>query len=155
MSSLMVVVKKYSNRRLYDTAESRYITLDELAEKIRDGTEVRVVDAKSGEDLTAPVLTQIIIDGRGAGKLLPVSLLAQLIRLQDDVLADFLGKYLSTALQMYLAAKQGAQSVAPYLPFATWPFSASDTLARLFAGQIPWAQANAGRVSLLRRNIFP
>ena len=70
-----VLIKKYSNRRLYDTEASSYLTQDELAEKIRSGADVRVMDAKSNEDLTQATLTQIIIEGRGAGKLLPVPLL--------------------------------------------------------------------------------
>src|SRR4051794_18176922 len=69
-----VIVKKYSNRRLYDTEGSCYITLEELADRIRRGAEPRVVDAKTNEDLTQATLTQIIIEGRGAARLLPVPL---------------------------------------------------------------------------------
>ena len=57
-----VVIKKYENRRLYNTAESRYINLEEITALIRKGGDVQVVDAKTGEDLTRPVLTQIVID---------------------------------------------------------------------------------------------
>lgn len=131
------VVKKYSNRRLYDTDESRYITLEELTEKIRSGTDVRVVDAKTGEDLTQATLTQIILEGPSA-RFLPVPLLAQLIRMQNDALGEFFGKYVSAALEMYLSAKQGAHAVAPYFPFATLPFQASNAFARLFAQQPSW-----------------
>ena len=73
-----MLIKKYGNRRLYDTESSRYITLEELAGIIRRGEEVRVVDAKSGEDLTTATLAQIIIEGRGAARLLPLPLLVQL-----------------------------------------------------------------------------
>ena len=73
-----VIIKKYGNRRLYDTGSSRYITLEDLAEQIRGGQEVRVIDAASGDDLTQATLTQIIIEGRGAARLLPVGLLTQL-----------------------------------------------------------------------------
>jgi polyhydroxyalkanoate synthesis repressor PhaR len=103
-----MLVKKYGNRRLYDTVASRYITLEELAEKIRSGSDARVVDAKTGEDLTQSTLTQIILESRGAGKLLPIPLLIQLIRLGDDALADFMGRYVSWALEMYLQTKQVA-----------------------------------------------
>ena len=65
-SGKVVTVKKYSNRRLYDTSDSRYITLDELAQKIRSGKDVRVIDAKSNEDLTQQTLTQIILESRRA-----------------------------------------------------------------------------------------
>lgn len=129
------VIKKYGNRRLYDTSESRYITLEELADKIRDGGEVRVVAAKTNEDLTQSTLTQIIVESRGAAHLLPVPLLHQLIRLQDDSLAEFFENYVSAALDLYLRAKRGAQAIAPLNPFAQLPFAAGNALARLFMGQ--------------------
>jgi polyhydroxyalkanoate synthesis repressor PhaR len=129
----MTLVKKYSNRRLYDTDDSRYITLDELAVKIREGNDVQVVDAKTGEDLTQGTLTQLILEGPAA-KLLPVPLLRQLIRMQDDALAEFLGKYVTAALDLYLAARDGAEQVAPYFPFASVPMQATQAFLRLFSG---------------------
>jgi polyhydroxyalkanoate synthesis repressor PhaR len=129
-----VIVKKYSNRRLYDTEGSRYITLEELAEKIRLGAEVRVQDAKTGDDLTQVTLTQIILESRGAARLLPVPLLLQLIRMGDDALAEFFGRFLSSALDLYFQAKQGAQAISPYNPFANVPFAATNALARLLLG---------------------
>lgn len=113
-----MLVKKYGNRRLYDTESSRYITLEDLTQRIRDGAEVKVVDAKTGADLTQPTLTQIIIEGRGADTLLPAPLLHQLIRLGDDVLADFLGRYVQGALELYLQAKKTSQTLMPFNPFA-------------------------------------
>lgn len=113
-----MLVKKYGNRRLYDTESSRYITLEDLTQRIREGAEVKVVDAKTGADLTQPTLTQIIIEGRGADTLLPAPLLHQLIRLGDDVLADFLGRYVQGALELYLQAKKTSQSLMPFNPFA-------------------------------------
>jgi polyhydroxyalkanoate synthesis repressor PhaR len=138
-----VVIKKYANRRLYDTGESRYVTLEELAEKIRLGADCRVVDAATGEDLTQSTLAQIILESRGASKLLPVPLLTQLIRMGDDALAEFLGRYLSTALEMYVHAKQGAQAVAAVNPFATLPFQVSSGLARMFMGAPFWQETTA------------
>ena len=135
-----MLVKKYSHRRLYDTAASRYVTLEELAEKVKRGADVRVVDAKSDEDLTQQTLAQIILESRGAGRLLPVPLLVQLIRMGDDALAEFLGRYLSHALDLYLSAKHGAQTIAPYAPFATIPFAATNALARLLSGVSQWAE---------------
>jgi len=85
----MRIVKKYSNRRLYDTDESRYITLDELAQLVRGGSDVFVQDAKSGEDLTQVTLAHVILESRGGGRLLPVPLLVQMIRMGDDALAEF------------------------------------------------------------------
>lgn len=129
-----MLVKKYSNRRLYDTEDSRYITLDELAEKVRRGADVRVVEAKTGEDLTQATLTQIILEGKSA-RLLPVPLLIQLIRMSDDALAEFFGRYVSAALEMYNQARSGAQQVAPYFPFAQVPMQAADAFMRMFTGQ--------------------
>jgi polyhydroxyalkanoate synthesis repressor PhaR len=111
-----MLVKKYGNRRLYDTEQSRYVRLDEIAERIRAGADVQVVDAKSGADLTAPTLAQIIFEDRNAARLLPVPLLLQLIRMGDEPLADFLGRYVSWALEMYLQTRSGLGSL--YNPFA-------------------------------------
>jgi polyhydroxyalkanoate synthesis repressor PhaR len=115
-----VLVKKYGNRRLYDTEQSRYITLEELAGSVRQGKEVRVVDARTEEDLTVATLAQIIVEGRGAGRLLPAPLLVQLIRMGDDALAEFLGQYVTWALEVYLQAKQGAQAMGPFNPFGAY-----------------------------------
>lgn len=139
---MAVVIKKYSNRRLYDTDESRYITLDELTDKIRTGTDVRVVDAKSGDDLTQATLTQVILE-TSAAKLLPVPVLMRLIRMKDDALAEFFGQYVAITLDMYLQAKQGAQAIRPYFPLASVPFSAGETLARMLGGLNPWAAQQA------------
>jgi polyhydroxyalkanoate synthesis repressor PhaR len=118
-----MLVKKYGNRRLYDTESSRYVRLGEIAESIRAGADVRVVDAKSNADLTAPTLAQIIFEDRNAARLLPVPLLLQLIRMGDDSLAEFLGRYVSWALEMYLQARQGAGALFPFSPFVGSPFS--------------------------------
>lgn len=128
------IVKKYENRRLYDTEESRYITLEELAAKVRAGGDVRVLDAKSGEDLTQGTLAQIILESRNATRRLPVPLLIQLIRMDDDALSEFLGRYVSSALELYLQAKHGAQQLAPYVPMANLPFTATNALARMLLG---------------------
>ena len=126
-----VLVKKYGNRRLYDTEESRYVTLDELEARIRAGADVQVVDARSGADLTQPTLAQIILEGRGAGRMLPVPLLTRLIRLGDEALAEFAGRWVSGALDVYLQARQGAQTLSNYNPFATMPFDFAGSLARM------------------------
>lgn len=127
-----ILIKKYGNRRLYDTEDSRYITLEELATKIRAGGDVRVVDAKTSEDLTQVTLTQIIIESRGAARLLPVPLLMQLVRLGDDSLAEFFGQYVHAALELYLQAKRGVRAAAAYNPLAAVPLAATDALARMW-----------------------
>ncbi|HUJ59905.1 MAG TPA: polyhydroxyalkanoate synthesis regulator DNA-binding domain-containing protein [Kofleriaceae bacterium] len=129
-----VLIKKYGNRRLYDTGDSRYVTLDELAAKIRSGADLRVVDAQSNDDLTQATLTQIVLETGHAAKFLPVQLLTQMIRLSDDALAEFFSRYVTGALDLYLQAKRGVQSLAAYNPLAQLPLAASDALARMWMG---------------------
>ncbi|MCR9163727.1 MAG: polyhydroxyalkanoate synthesis regulator DNA-binding domain-containing protein [Nannocystaceae bacterium] len=133
----MTLIKKYSNRRLYDTGLSRYITLDELAGKIRDGEEVRVVDAKSGDDLTQVTLTQLILESPTA-KLLPVGLLHRLLRMQDDAIAEFFSSYVTWALDVYLAAKSGGQTLGSMMPFGQAPWAGTSALARMFGAAPFW-----------------
>ena len=158
----MELIKKYSNRRLYDTTRSRYISLEELAETVRSGKEVRVVDAKSGADLTQLTLAQVIFESKNAARLLPPVLLTQLIRLSDDALAEFLGQYVSAALDLYLQARQGAQALSPYVPFGSLPFGGQNPFARLWSAPpsaaapppAPSPTAPApGEVAALRREL--
>ncbi|MGH7294106.1 MAG: polyhydroxyalkanoate synthesis regulator DNA-binding domain-containing protein [Polyangiaceae bacterium] len=132
-----LVVKKYGNRRLYDTGQSKYVTLEELAETIRKGADAQVLDAKSGQDLTQATLTQIIVESRGAAKLLPVPLLLQLIRMREDALAEFMGRWMSWALAVYTQARRGATTLSAYNPLAMAPFAATNALARLLNGPSP------------------
>lgn len=128
-----MLVKKYSNRRLYDTESSRYITLDELAQKIQAGSDARVVDAKSGDDLTQATLTQIILESRRGAQLLPIPLLVSLIRMKDDALSDFFGRYVTWALELYNQAKQGVQTASSMSPLASLALQ-TNPLARLLFG---------------------
>jgi polyhydroxyalkanoate synthesis repressor PhaR len=134
-----VLIKKYGNRRLYDTGDSRYITLDELAAKVRTGVDVRVVDAQNGEDLTQATLVQVVLEAGNAAKFLPVQLLTQMIRLSDDSLAEFFSRYVTSALDLYLQAKRGVQSITSYNPLAQIPMAATDAIARMWMGS-PFAQ---------------
>jgi len=129
-----VVIKKYGNRRLYDTGDSRYVTLDELATKVRTGLDVRVLDAQTNEDLTQATLTQIVLETGHAAKFLPVQLLLQMIRLSDDSLAEFFSRYVTSALDLYLQAKRGVQTLSAYNPLTQIPAAASDALARMWMG---------------------
>ena len=133
-----VLIKKYGNRRLYDANESRYVTLAEVEEVVRSGRDIQVVDAKSGRDLTQPTLVQIILDSRGASELLPVPLLFQLIRMGDDALAEFFGRYVTYALDLYLQARQSANALMPFNPLAAMPFSAADRFARAWGQMSDW-----------------
>ena len=136
----MLLVKKYPNRRLYDTRSSRYITLDDLEKTIRAGEDVAVQDAQDGRDLTQETLTQIILD-RGGGKILPATLLMRLIRLDDAALAEFLTRYVSWALEVYMQAQKRARALLPLNPLATAPFAATDALARLVLGATSWGKS--------------
>jgi polyhydroxyalkanoate synthesis repressor PhaR len=99
---LAVVIKKYANRRLYDTSAGRYVNLDDLAVLIRNGEDVRVVDATNGEDLTRVVLTQIIVeDAKGQPTGLPLELLRQLIVASDRAGQEFIMWYLKSAFDAY------------------------------------------------------
>ena len=118
-----ILVKKYGNRRLYDTSDSRYVTLDELAAKVRSGTDLRVIDAQTEDDLTQATLVQIVLEAGNGAKFLPVQLLTQMIRLSDDALAEFFSRHVTGALEMYLQAKRGVQSLAGFSPFGPWPFA--------------------------------
>ncbi len=111
MTSSVVIIKKYGNRRLYDTAGSRYVNLDDLAALVRAGKEVRVVDARNGHDLTRVTLTQIITeDAKGKPTGLPLELLRQLIIASDEVRQEFLMWYLKSAFDTYQKLQDTVQS---------------------------------------------
>jgi polyhydroxyalkanoate synthesis repressor PhaR len=102
-STAKVTIKKYANRRLYDTESSAYITLDRLAQMVREGREFEVVDAKTGEDITRQVLTQIIVDeeARGGETMLPINFLKQLIGLYGNSMQNFVPQYLEAAMDSF------------------------------------------------------
>lgn len=111
MQTSAILVKKYGNRRLYDTAGSRYVNLDDLAAMIRAGKDVRVVDAKTGRDWTRVTLTQIITeDAKGKPTGLPLELLRQLIVASDEVRQEFLMWYLKSAFDTYEKLQSAVQS---------------------------------------------
>jgi polyhydroxyalkanoate synthesis repressor PhaR len=102
-----VLLKKYANRRLYNTEKSAYVTLGEVAELIRAGREVQINDAKTGEDVTAFILTQIIAEeAKKKNTVLPVSLLHLFIQFGEDVLSEFFDQYLELSIRNYLAFKK-------------------------------------------------
>jgi polyhydroxyalkanoate synthesis repressor PhaR len=98
-----VTIKKYANRRLYDTESSSYITLDRLAAMVREGREFEVVDAKTGEDITRQVLTQIIVDeeARGGTTMLPINFLKQIIGLYGNSMQSVVPQYLEAAMESF------------------------------------------------------
>lgn len=106
-----IVIKKYGNRRLYDTAASRYLNLEEIAALIRQGKDVKVVDAKTSQDLTRVTLTQIITeDAKDKPTGLPLELLRQLIIASDEVRQEFIMWYLKSAFDTYAKVQDAVQS---------------------------------------------
>ena len=98
----VVTIKKYANRRLYDTESSSYITLDKLAAMIREGRDFEVVDAKTGDDITHQVLTQIIVEEEARGStMLPVNFLRQLIGLYGGSMQSAVPQYLDAAMDAF------------------------------------------------------
>lgn len=103
----VIVVKKYANRRLYDTGRSSYVTLDDLCEMIKEGQEFVVQDAKTAEDLTQQVLTQIIVEQESRGQsMLPPNFLRTLIKFYGDGMQGLVPNYLEQALQNFVAHQE-------------------------------------------------
>ncbi len=97
-----VIIKKYANRRLYNTQTSSYVTLDHLCEMVKEGVDFEVRDARSGEDITRSVLTQIIFEEENKGpNLLPIRFLRQLIRMYGDSLQSFVPGYLDLSMESF------------------------------------------------------
>lgn len=116
------VIKKYANRRLYNTDTSTYVTLDNLAEMVRSERDFVVYDAKSGEDLTHQVLTQIIVDEESKGQsLLPISFLRQLIRFYGNSMERLVPSYLEFSMNT-LAREQEKYTKQLAETFNTTPF---------------------------------
>src|SRR5580704_14970206 len=110
-STEKVVIQKYANRRLYNKATSTYITLDDLALMVRDNVDFIVYDAKTGEDITRKVLTQIIFEEESSGQsLLPIQFLRQLIRFYGDQMQAFLPSYLELSLDSFIRRQERLRS---------------------------------------------
>jgi polyhydroxyalkanoate synthesis repressor PhaR len=106
-----IVIKKYANRRLYDTSNSRYINLEDIAALVRNGKDVQVLDASTGEDITRVTLTQIIVeDAKDQPSGLPLELLRQLIQASDRVGQEFIMWYLKSAFDAYSKVQSSLQT---------------------------------------------
>lgn len=111
MNPTPVIIKKYGNRRLYDSTNSKYVNLDDIAGFIREGKDVQVVDAKTGRDLTRVTLTQIITeDAKEKPTGLPLELLRQLIVASDEVRQEFMMWYLKSAFDTYQKVQDAVQN---------------------------------------------
>jgi polyhydroxyalkanoate synthesis repressor PhaR len=127
------IIKKYPNRRLYDTEISSYITLEEVRQLVLDGDEFEVRDAKTGEDLTRTVLLQIISEHEGEGQpMFTTQLLSQVIRFYGDSMQGFMGNYLEKSLQIFIDQQQKFRSQLNNI-----------------LGQTPWSMLN----DMTERNI--
>ena len=128
-----IVIKKYENRRLYDTSASRYVNLEEVAAMLRQGADIQVLDAKTGEDVTRVILTQIIVDdARGNQAGLPLELLRQLIVASDRARHDFMTWYLKAAFDTYEKVQDTVQTqLSGVRSAATAPLEA---MRRFFSG---------------------
>src|ERR1043166_5032320 len=139
-------IKKYANRRYYDATHSRHLTLDEIRALIQQGYDIRVLDAKTSADITAQVLTQIILEF-DAPKLdaLPVPLLVRIIRMNDQLIKDFIEKYFNQALKSFLDYQQqveehirrthGLPSVFPSV--SAWTKAMLEPFASAFSAHPP------------------
>jgi polyhydroxyalkanoate synthesis repressor PhaR len=106
MTQSTVLIRRYNDRRLYDTSASGYVKLEGIARMVREGTDVKVVDARSGRDLTPMILTQIIVeDARDRDSALPLQLLRTLIRASDRATHDFVSWYLNNTFELYQKAQ--------------------------------------------------
>jgi polyhydroxyalkanoate synthesis repressor PhaR len=125
-----VVVKKYANRRLYNTATSSYVTLDDLASMIKEGGDFVACDAKTGEDITRSVLTQIIVEQEQKGQnLLPISFLRQLISLYGDSMQFLVPGYLEQAMLAF-AQNQEQMRRSLQATFGIFPFGQFEEMGK-------------------------
>src|ERR1700739_79547 len=111
MAQKTVVIKKYENRRLYDTTNSRYVNLDEVAQLLQQGNEVQVVDASTGEDITRLILTQIIVeDAKTPESSFPLDLLRQMVMASGRASQEGALQYMRAMLDMYQNAYRAMPS---------------------------------------------
>lgn len=145
-------IKKYANRRYYDTTHSRHLTLEEIRALVQKGHDIRVVDAKTSTDITAQVLTQIILELE-TPKLdsFPVSLLLRLIRVNDSMVKDFIEKYFNQAFQTFLdyqkryeaQLRQAHGLPAPFPDLPDWTKSMFNPFAAMTGAPTPDASPGA------------
>ena len=145
----IVIIKKYANRRLYNTETSSYITLDHLATMTREGRDFKVVDAKTDDDITHNVLTQIIMEEKSRGQtMLPVSFLRQLISMYGDSMQSMVPGYLEASMdsfrrnqEQFKSAVEGAFAHSPFAEIAKRNLQMFEAAAHAF--QPPAAGAAA------------
>lgn len=153
-----VTIKKYANRRLYDTESSTYITLDRLAQMVREGREFEVVDAKSGEDITRQVLTQIIVEEEARGAtMLPLNFLKQLIGLYGNSMQNFVPQYLEAAMDAFQRNQSAARDAFGgnmFADLAKRNMAMFEDASRAFSGKPkPEGKASSSEVEELKAEL--
>jgi len=149
-SSGTVIIKKYANRRLYNTESSSYITLEHLAQMTRDGRDFKVIDAKSEDDITHNILTQIIMEEENRGQtMLPVSFLRQLISLYGDSMQSMVPQYLEASMEafrrnqsQFRQAIEGTFAGGPFAEIAKRNMDIFEAAAKAF--KVPGGDAGQG-----------
>ncbi|GHD41251.1 polyhydroxyalkanoate synthesis repressor PhaR [Thalassobaculum fulvum] len=127
----IVTIKKYANRRLYNTATSSYVTLDHLCQMVKDDVDFVVYDAKTGEDITRAVLTQIIVEEEAKGQnLLPISFLRQLIGFYGDNLQMVVPRYLETAMSTFADNQERMRSYMQEAFGGLFPFTQFEDMTK-------------------------
>lgn len=150
-----ILIKKYSDRRLYDSHASRYVTLDDIARMVREGSDIKVVDARTGKDLTSIILSQVILEAaRERETALPLQLLQLLVRSSDRATHEFLSWYLNGTLDLYQRVQSSLRTRLPEAKAAM--ARPIEFVRRLLAGQ-SWPPApparNASEAEQLRRRV--
>ena len=126
-----ITIKKYANRRLYNTATSSYVTLDHLCKMVKDGDDFVVYDAKTGEDITRSVLTHIIVEEESKGQtLLPINFLRQLIGMYGDNMQWMVPRYLDHSMQMFARNQEQMRSYFQQAMSGMFPFAAIDEMSK-------------------------
>ncbi len=127
-----ITIKKYANRRLYNTATSSYVTLDHLCQMVKDGVDFVVFDAKTGEDITRSVLTQIIVEeeSKGGQNLLPINFLRQLISFYGDNLQFLLPRYLEQSMDSFALNQEQMRKYLRESFGGMFPFSRFEELGK-------------------------
>jgi polyhydroxyalkanoate synthesis repressor PhaR len=154
-----VTIKKYANRRLYDTESSTYITLDRLAAMIREGRDFEVVDARSGDDITHQVLTQIIVEEEARGStMLPVNFLRQLIGLYGGSMQSAVPQYLEAAMDAFSKNQEAMRDAfggKAFADLAKRNMAMFEEAGRAFTGgaQKPTEKDRASEVEKLRAEL--
>ncbi len=121
MADQQIIIKKYSNRRLYDTSHKRYVTLDEIADLIKQGNEIKVIDSQTDEDITRVILIQVILESeKNNADILPISFLHMLIKYGNKMARDFFENYFLIMFQPYLSFQENMKKNLRWWQESSW-----------------------------------